>query len=339
MKKKYPINWNDVIKIAAIGITIFFVAILFTKISISDIISTLTQINPLYLVLSFFFYIMMYISRTGRFYYLNHKEIPYKDLFPIVCFYNLINNILPSITGELSYVYLIRKFHKRTVGEGIAALFIARMFDFIGISVIFLISFIVIINSIAANQNLIYWIILILGLFIAILGIFLFKSKNFFYKSSKILVYLNIHTTKPGDFILKKGEETILALERSNTSGNYSYLMIFLYSLSICFFLYSYTAVLVFAMGISLPLLAILFACSFAFFTNTFPIQGIGNFGTFEAGWTLGFLSVGVPAELAISSGFGYHIIALAFNFILAIFGFITINRNRLSTLFFKSKE
>jgi hypothetical protein len=81
------------------------------------------------------------------------------------------------------------------------------------------------------------------------------------------------------------------------------------------------------AMGVHLSLPAIIFACSFGFMTSILPIQGIGNFGTFEAGWTAGFLIVGLPAELAISTGFGFHIITLLFNILLGAYGYLAIHR------------
>jgi uncharacterized membrane protein YbhN (UPF0104 family) len=83
---------------------------------------------------------------------------------------------------------------------------------------------------------------------------------------------------------------------------------------------------MVIAMGIHAGLSAIVFACTFAFMTAILPVQGIGNFGTFEAGWTVGFLSIGIPVELAVSTGFSYHIINVIFNGILGLAGIILLH-------------
>ena len=322
-----PINRKILGKIAAVCITIILVAILFTQISAGDIAKTLHQISPAYLLAGFFLYVGCYLFRTLRFYYLLDKKITIRELFPIVCLHNMINQILPAKTGELSYIYLIKKVHNRTIGEGVATLFLARMFDMISISVLFLVSFILVLPSLTANQGVVYTVIIVLVIFIGMLFLFLYKAQFCLKIVSAFLSFIHASTTKSGDFILRQGAETVTALERTRSGGKYSYLVLFGSSLGIWGALYSFTIVLLLAMNIQLSLPAMIFACSFGFMTAILPIQGIGNFGTFEAGWTAGFLSVGLPAELAISTGFSYHIINLLFNILLGLFGYVTINR------------
>ena len=105
------------------------------------------------------------------------------------------------------------------------------------------------------------------------------------------------------NFILIKGEETVAALEIARTTKEYSFITIFSLSLGIWGCLYAFTALMVIAMDIHAGLSAIVFACTFAFMTAILPVQGIGNFGTFEAGWTLGFLSIGVPLNWQSAPG------------------------------------
>jgi uncharacterized protein (TIRG00374 family) len=161
------------IKITAIVITLFFVAVLFTQISPGDIVKTLYQINPFYLLMGFFLYIGCYIFRSMRFYYLLNRKITVKDLVAVVCLHNFFNMVLPVKTGEFSYIYLVNKHYNRTIGEGITTLLIARIFDIISISTLFLVSFAIIVHSITANMTLVYGVILVLGLLIVLLFIFL----------------------------------------------------------------------------------------------------------------------------------------------------------------------
>jgi hypothetical protein len=78
-------------------------------------------------------------------------------------------------------------------------------------------------------------------------------------------------------------------------------------------------------MGIQLEPIQILFASSFAVFSTMLPIQGIGGFGTMEGGWALGFIAVGAAEEVAINTGFGFHLIVLLFTITLGIYGYIKI--------------
>ncbi len=71
---------------------------------------------------------------------LNKKEVRNYDLFTIVAVSNLINNILPARTGELSYIYLLKKLFKVPLKHGTASLVVVRIFDVISISLLLLLS-------------------------------------------------------------------------------------------------------------------------------------------------------------------------------------------------------
>ena len=125
-------------KIFAIIITILLLALLFTQIDLADVITTLKNINPIYLIVGFILYTCSYFLRALRFHFLLNKEVSFKDLFDITCVHNMMNNLLPARTGELSYIYLLKTGQNKTTGEGLATLIIARIFDFIIISNLFL---------------------------------------------------------------------------------------------------------------------------------------------------------------------------------------------------------
>ncbi|GAH25083.1 unnamed protein product, partial [marine sediment metagenome] len=56
--------------------------------------------------------------------------------------------------------------------------------------------------------------------------------------------------------------------------------------------------------------------------TEALPVSGIGSFGTFEAGWTLGFVLIGYNQELSLLTGFGVNIIFFIFTIFLLIISF-----------------
>jgi glycosyltransferase 2 family protein len=234
--------------------------------------------------------------------------------------------VLPAKTGELSYIYLVNKHHDRTIGEGIATLLVARIFDIISISILFLLLFAIVVHSITANIVLVYGVILVLGLFVVLLFFFLNKSRSFLETGLKLFSCAGIEKTRPVSYILKKGEETVFALENARTTKEYSFLTIFFHSLGIWGCMYAFIALMVISMNIHTGLLAIFFASTFALMTAILPVQGLGNFGTFEAGWTVGFLSIGVSPELAVSTGFSFHIINVMFNGILGLAGIILLH-------------
>ena len=130
-----------VTKLASIILTVILVAILLSQINPRTITTALTSINPIYIIIGFFFYLGSYIFRALRFYILLNKQIRVKSLFTIVCVHNMMNNILPVRTGELAYIYMLKKLHTKPTSEGFATLMVARVFDLITVSLLFLVGY------------------------------------------------------------------------------------------------------------------------------------------------------------------------------------------------------
>ena len=50
---------------------------------------------------------------------------------------------------------------------------------------------------------------------------------------------------------------------------------------------------------------------SWAMLANLLPINGFAGAGTQELGWVVGFRMLGVPEDLALSTGLGVHLVQL----------------------------
>ena len=320
-------NSKTIAKISAVVITAVLLAILLSQIQIADIIVTLASIDPLYLVAGFILYTCSYYFRALRFHILLNKEVRLRDLFNIVCVHNMVNNILPARTGELSYIYLLKKLHNKKTGEGIATLFVARVFDFISISLLFLVSAFMMHELPKMIIKSVWVIALFLGLIAIFLIALLFFGKSFLNLVKTFFERFNWDKKHFADYLLRKGEETVESFEKIKISGKIIIIALILNSFGIWLFLYSLNYILVRAMDINLSYFEVVFASTFAVFTTILPIQGIGGFGTLESGWTVGFIAVGVTKEVAISSGFGFHIILWLYFVILGCWGLFRMGR------------
>jgi len=311
------------IKVVAILITIALLAILLSQVSVADVVTTLTSINPLYLVAGFLLYACSYFFRALRFRILLNGEVGMRDLFNIVCVHNVMNNLLPARTGELSYVYLLKRLHARPVGEGIATLVVARVFD--SIVIIFLLlttGFFV--QGIPAVANDFLWIIFLLLLVFMILLIVLVPfGRRAMQVIEKLLNYCRLTTTKLGDYVLRKGYEVVDSFERIDVWKRS--IPTFIISVSTGLVNFGALYLILLGMDISLPIQNLIFGAAFILLASVLPIHGIAGFGTTEAIWTLVYIPLGMTLNDAIISGFGYHIIILLFTLTLGLSGSLTI--------------
>ena len=308
-----------VTRLASIIIAVILVAILLTQINLGDITTALTSIDPIYIIIGFIFYLCSYIFRALRFYILLNKQISVKDLFSIVCLHNMMNNILPAKMGELSYIYLVNKIHTKSTGEGIATLMVARVFDLITVSLLFLVAAISVKNLTLTTYNALAIFGVFLALVVLILLNLVYFGAKFMNTARKIIPRIGIGHNKVISYLLVKGDETVLSLEviKSKRLIGWTWIL----SMLVWASLYIVNYALINAMGIKASFESIMFASTFPVFTTILPIHALGGFGTIESGWTIGFMAIGIPKEIAITLGFSLHILTYMYFIILGLYG------------------
>lgn len=316
---------NTIIKISTGIITVVLVAILLSQISFDDLIRTILATDPIYLIAAFFLYFCTYILRALRFSILLNGTVRLADLLPIICVHNMMNNILPARTGELSYVYLVKKLQGRTTGEGIATLLVARVFDFIVIIFLLLVTGFLIRTIPESIQNIL-WVMyfLLFSLLMVLVGLILL-GRSFMSGIRLLFRRLRLEQIKTGDFLLRKGDETVEGFEQMDTRRNV--VSITILSLLIWLFNFGSLYLILIGMGISLPIQNIIFGAAFILLSTILPFHGIAGFGTTEAIWTLVYIPLGMTPNDAIISGFSYHIIILVFVTLFGAVGSFIIKR------------
>jgi len=319
MRHKLPV------KILTLIITVILVALLFTQIDLKDVITTLQNINPIYLLAGFMVYTCSYFFRAWRFHILLNREVGLKDLFDIECVHNAVNNLLPARTGELSYVYLLKRINNKTTGEGIATLVVARIFDLIALIILFFIAtfLIIAIPKIILDA---LWIIAIFAFFLLIiLVLILTRGEKFVIGVQNVVRKLHCENNRGVNYLIRKGFETVESLDKIQMKKSFAALIAS--SLLIWGFNYFIVYLLMIGMNFQISILLVILGGTFILLTTVLPIQGIAGFGTTETIWTLVFVPLGLSLDQAIISGFCYHIVIILYFMILGIYGWIAVRR------------
>ncbi|MDX8549515.1 lysylphosphatidylglycerol synthase transmembrane domain-containing protein [Methanospirillum purgamenti] len=313
------IQRNTALKFFAFLITILLVAILIMQISITDVIITLLSIKPTYLIGGLFFYFGTYLMRAVRFSLLLNHSVNVRELVPLMCIHNMMNTIFPVRTGEISYIYLLKKVHKRTTGEGVATLVVSRVFDFILTILLLIVSAFFIHNIPTIVMSFLWLVIFILFLLLILIIALISYGHSFLTLFGRILAILDIEKTKAGKLLFQKGEETIESFEKMNIRR--VIIPVIFISLFIWLFNIATMYLIFIGMKITIPIQNIVFGATFLNIAMFLPINGIAGFGTTEAMWTLIFIPLGMTTDEAIISGFSYHIISLIYILLFGLIG------------------
>jgi hypothetical protein len=226
--------------------------------------------------------------------------------------------VLPAKTGEATFVVYLKGVAGVPGSEGLASLLVSRLLDLtVLVGSIGLAGLVIAVGAGGAAQR--EWLLptsaALLAL-AAVLAVLCARSRwlvQLFVWSSRRLRLDRIHL---GQRIVAKAEGFGAALHHASAEGRL--LGGALLSLPLWLLVFLFYAVLARGLGLAEhgSLVRTAFGAGLATVANLLPINGFAGFGTQEAGWSIGFRLLGVPRELALSTGIGVHLVQL-FNVVL----------------------
>lgn len=312
--------------IITILITIFFIYYIYNNFNIDKFNSIIGETNLYFIVGALFVHGLAYVVRSKRIMILlKIKSSNFNNIYFTISRHYFFNKILPFRIGELSLIYFLRNEQKISYTRGIGALFYIRILDLLIILLYFFIAFLINILFFFNQNNIgnitIATYILILLVILFLIFIFLGKIINYIYRFFVLLTkktnifnkkiyykFLNkfkIFSYEINSFIKAKSNKKIILLTMLNR------------------FLHSLVLFIIFlAFGVNMRFGFFIIGSTLSTITNILPVNGIGGFGSFEAGWTIGFSLLGHDKSIAFLYGFGINIVVFFFTLFLLAIGY-----------------
>ena len=308
-----------------IVITVFLIIILLHYSNPQTIFQFIRNSAPRSLIAAFGVYVCVYLFRSIRFrQFPMLTQLSTLDILLIASLHSFTNLIFPMRSGELSLVYLLRKFHKTEIGSGIGILLLVRLFDLIALALCLTGS--LIFFGLSGDNAIDPWLLVIailMGLIIT--GISLTASVWW-----KFLAKVLKRFTQFMRFHEKSWCQTLFSwmdeIERVLQSSKKISFSIRLLAASLACWLTLFLAFwfLLRAVGISrFSYPEVVIGSTGAAITSAIPVNAIGNLGTLQLGWTAGFSALGMSVEEGIASGFAINIFILIFSSALALISFL----------------
>lgn len=114
-----------------IGVSLFFMVILFRKIDFTQLWSALVKVDYRYILLAVLCTFISYFLRAVRWHYLliAEKPIPLSSLYPATIIGYMANNLLPARLGEFVRAFVLAQREGLQTPTVFASLVIDRLFD------------------------------------------------------------------------------------------------------------------------------------------------------------------------------------------------------------------
>ena len=272
-------------------------------------------------------WVLLYSARTMRFVLLAPRT-PWLSMYCIASLHNFLLRLLPMRTGDLSWAFLVRRAGSAGLGESLLNLLLLRVLDILCVLVFFSLALVVDLYSgdgvfTGDSQS---------GLLLAgvttVVVLFLVLMMRRFIKIGVAIFgwFLNALGLMERPGVANIWQKVQNAVSSFSSVRPRVVWLATLASLACWALTYSVFLVLMRAFGLPVNVSQIVLGATGGVISGFLPIGGIGSFGTLEAGWTLGFVLVGLTRSQAVTSGFGVSLVTFAYTGIMAAIAWPVLN-------------
>jgi len=316
--------------LAGIGISLFFLVLLFRKIDFAQLLSTLKSLDWRYLLAAIFITFVSYSLRAVRWHYL---VLPLKRAAPrnllaatIICY--MANNLLPARLGEFIRAYLLAEKENLEASSVFATLVLDRLFDGFSVLIILLVTFFTVKlppGMENVQRGLVTGGYVTFALYVTVIIFLVFLKRRTATTLSFTSKLLRPFPAKVSSKVIPVLGSFISGIRLTSNPKE-------LFALVFSSALIWSTAVwpvdlLLKAFRIDLPLAASMFILVFLVFAVMVPASP-GYIGTYHAACMYGLMAFNVPKELALSVAIVIHSINF---FPVIIIGFLFLWKDGIS--------
>jgi glycosyltransferase 2 family protein len=295
---------------------------LLSQIQLRSIPETLGRLSLSTLLIGFCLYGLFVWTKALRFRELLRLNRPVKALFPIFALHTFWGNLLPMRSGDVSYIYLMKRREQVDGTKSVASLMLASIIELILLLGLMIGTAGVLRDQISGELSYVGLFLIPTLIGLALLGLMAMVclAPNACNRlAARCVEPLRRWNVRPLSWFLGKGLAVVDELTQIRPDRRF--FTIWAYSILSLGIRFGFQCYLVREMGIAVSISALLFALAFTNVFNLLPIQSVGNFGTIEAPFAWALMRFGTPTALAVVSGFSLHLIILLYCVPLGVFG------------------
>jgi uncharacterized protein (TIRG00374 family) len=313
-----------------IGISVFFMALLFKDIDFEKLWLVLVRVDYRYILLAVVFTFISYFLRAVRWHYLliPEKRIPITSLYPATVIGYMANNLLPARLGEFVRAFVLAQREGLQTPTVFATLVIDRLFD--GFTVMLILLFTLFTLRLPQGLNNAETVLrtggIVTFVLYAVVIVFLFFLKH---QTMRTLAWTGV-LLKP--FPQRLSDRIIPLLGsfiggiKISSKGSHIFAVL-LSSLAIWLFCVIPVDLVLQGFGIHLPITASMFILVLLVFAVMVPASP-GYIGTYHSACFMGLSAFGIAKSTALSIALVIHGIGF---FPVIIAGFYYLWRNNIS--------
>lgn len=283
-----------------------------------------SQADVTWVAIGFLLYTLLVFVRSVR-YRVIAPEIPLSTLVSVHGVHVLLLRVMPFRTGELGFGWLMRRAGAAGFSRSLVGLLMLRILDFAALLVLFAVGLVTFGGGSFAGGRVAVLPWVLLGVLALAAPLYLRWTLRVAVRvMDTALRVTRLERVERVDGLANRVRDAVAWAQTINTATLFRATAWSSLQIAV---LYGVFYALMAAMRIDVTFAQTVLGGTGGAIGGLLPLAGVGNFGTLETGWALGFASVGVPTEDAIASAFAFSVITMGYSALTAIAGWITLPR------------
>lgn len=242
---------------------------------------------------------------------------PRIDYVVIATFHNAASQIMPFRSGELAFPVLANRFFGHPMSRSAASLLLIRFIEVFVLGALVVMAIFFLMGEFSWDKS---WVMIATASLLLMLGLLWRYLPE---------VFLLLHgVLKPcvcggSGWLAKSSGWLVNALHQMSQELNKAksakvYLLALILTVINWLILIGICWVVLLGLGVQVNYAETIVGSSIASIAQFVPLGSVGNIGPMEAGWTMGFVMVGIDAKTALNSGMILHLVVIFCSLILA---------------------
>jgi uncharacterized protein (TIRG00374 family) len=297
-------------------ITVGTVYLVYLYVDLRELLKIVANAQPAWISVACLVFGLNYILRTLRFSLM--LRVPgsgFLSLFGATALYGMYNYLLPAKSGEATFPVLARRHAGQTIAVGSASLVMARLYDFLSLSLYLPLILIGFWDTLPDQIRL--PIVLFCALFYVsaaiVFGLLSPRVYDRLPKFAKRVLYRARHTPGVTAFF-----DALISIHSERKQRQ-----LFVLTLLIWLCVYTNFYAIVRALGYDASFFQLIVVSAILLPLTLIPVQGVANLGSHELAWVTAFTLYGYSQDDTLAIAVGSHAILLALVLALGLVGYL----------------
>ncbi len=311
--RREPRGWLRLLASAAVSVGLCFV--LLRQVDLDEIGRWIVRVDPGlfagYVTLS----VAGLLARSYRYRMLIGGSVGFAPLVLVTAARNFLVDLLPARIGSLSYIYLLTRRFGVPLEPVVSSFVVTFFYDLFAMTLLVGTAVVLELGRFAGGGALAA-VAAALGAVVAAVFLRLPAAVRF--------AAARLRRCERGARLASRLDDLARELDGADQRGR----VVALLGISFAIRLLKFAAYWSLLLGVvrehdlgvaDLPFWRVFLGIAGAELSATLPIHGIAGIGTYETAWAIGFRELGVPARVAILSGFATHLLSQVYDYSLGL--------------------